>query len=99
MKKKRRLGLSAIDRKGIWKEHMEKIMKIIGIRHDKADIVGGPAEKISHSEIINAIEAMKTGKAAGPSEVNVEMLAASGQVGKENEGTLPKNVGWKRYAR
>ena len=44
-----------------------------------ADMVEG----ISHAEIINAIKAMKTGKAAGPSEVNFEMIVLSGQVGEQ----------------
>ena len=44
------------------------------------DKVEGPVEEIFHSEIINTNEAMKTGKAAGSSKVNVEIIAVSGQV-------------------
>ena len=33
-------------------------------------------ERISHAESINAVKVIKTGKAAGPSEVNVEMIAS-----------------------
>ena len=37
---------------------------------------------------------MKTGKAAGSFEVNVEMIAASSQVGKKGDkGTLPESKG------
>ena len=46
-------------------------------------MVKGSVERISHAEIINAIKAIKTEKAAGPSEVNVDVIAASGQVGEE----------------
>ena len=48
-----------------------------------ADIVEGLVEGISLAEIINAIKAMKTEKASGPSEEIVEMIVASGQVGEE----------------
>jgi len=44
-------------------------------------MVEGPVEKISNTNITNAIKAMKLDKAAGPSEVNFEMIGASGQVG------------------
>ena len=44
------------------------------------DMVKGPVEGISHAEIINAMKAINTAKAAGPSEVNVEMIAACVQV-------------------
>ena len=37
-----------------------------------ADMMKRPVEGIFHTEIINVIKAMKTGKTAGPSEVNVE---------------------------
>ena len=80
-----KLGLSAIDRKRIWKEHMEKIMNEENNWDQvvNADMVEGPVERVSHAEIINAIKTMKTGKAAGPSEVNFEMIAASGEVGEK----------------
>jgi len=42
-------------------------------------MVEGPVEEISHAEIKNAIKAVKPGKAAELSEVNFEMIDASGQ--------------------
>ena len=48
-----------------------------------ADVVEGPVQGISHAEIKHAVKAMKTAKAAGPSDVNAEMIAASGQVKEE----------------
>jgi len=47
----------------------------------KADIIEGPVERISHNEIVKSIESMKTSKAPGPSEVNTEMVIASGDTG------------------
>ena len=41
-------------------------------------MVEGRAKRTFSAEIINAIKAMKTGKAAGP-EVNVKMIAARGK--------------------
>ena len=43
-------------------------------------MVEGPVKKISHAENIDAIKAMKTRKAAEPSEVNFEVVASSDQV-------------------
>ena len=57
-----------------------------------ADMVEGPVHRISHAEIINAIKAMKIGKAAGPSEVNVEITATSGQVREEMMRELGQRV-------
>ena len=42
-----------------------------------ADLVEEPVERISREEVVKALWKMKAGKAAGPSEVSVEMIAAS----------------------
>ena len=47
----------------------------------QADLVEGPAERVSREEVVKALGKMKAGKAAGPSEVSVEMIAASGEIG------------------
>ena len=47
----------------------------------EADLVEGPVERVSREEVVKALGKMKAGKAAGPSEVNVEMMAASGEIG------------------
>ena len=44
----------------------------------EANIVEGPCELISEREVEEAIRNMKVGKAAGPSEIVVEMLKAAG---------------------
>ena len=41
-------------------------------------IIEGPCELISEREVEEAIRNMKVGKAAGPSEIAVEMLKAAG---------------------
>ena len=47
------------------------------------DLVEGPAERVSWEEVVKAIREMKAGKAIGPSEVSVEMIAASGEIGTD----------------
>ena len=46
----------------------------------QADLVEGPFERVSQEEVVKALGKMKAGKAAGPSEVSVEMIAASGEI-------------------
>jgi len=41
----------------------------------------GPIEKVTWEEMTKAIQKMKPGKMAGPSEVSVEMITASGEIG------------------
>ena len=40
----------------------------------------GPVERVSREEVVKAIREMKVEKAAGPSEVNAEMITASGEI-------------------
>ena len=78
-----RLGFIEEDRAKIWKEHMEKIMN----RENNwdqmvdTDVMEGPVERVTSKEITEAMQKMKSGKAAGLSEVSVEMIRASGDVG------------------
>ena len=78
-----RLGFSEEDRAKIWKEHMEKIMNEENEwdRMVETDLVEGIVEKVFHNEIVEAIQTMKSGKATGKSEVSVEMIVASGEIG------------------
>ena len=46
----------------------------------ETDLVKGPVEKVARNEIVEAIQSMKSEKAAGPSEVSVEMIVASGEI-------------------
>ena len=40
----------------------------------------GPVERVSQEEVVKALGKMKAGKAAEPSEVIVEIIAASGEI-------------------
>ena len=78
-----RLSFVKEDREKIWKEHMEKIMN----EENKwghmveTDVIEGPVEKVACNEIVEAMQKMKSGKATGPSEVSVEMIVGSGEIG------------------
>ena len=47
----------------------------------EADMVEGPVEGVTDEEMMEAMNKMKLGKAAGPSEVNMDMIIASGKFG------------------
>ena len=47
----------------------------------ETDLVEGPVEKVAGNEIVEGMQKMKSGKATGPSEVSVEMIIASGEIG------------------
>ena len=63
----------------LWKEHMEKIMNVENEWDQmvEADMVDG----VTDEEVMEAINTMKLGKAVGPSEVNMDMIIASGKFG------------------
>ena len=46
-----------------------------------ADAVEGPIERVMNEEMMEAFKYLKIGKAPGPTEVNVEMILASGDIG------------------
>ena len=78
-----RLVVSEKDRGQLWKKHMEKIINV-GNEWDQmveADMVEGPVEGVTDDEVMEAMNKMKLGKAAGPSEVNKDMIIASGKFG------------------
>ena len=76
-------GFIEEDRAKIWKEHMEKIMNKENEWNDKVqtDVVQGPVEKVARNQIVKAMQRMKSGKATQPSEVSVEIIVASGEIG------------------
>ena len=43
----------------------------------KGDEVEGPVDCVSREEVLQALSEMKTGTAPGPSEVSLELIAAS----------------------
>ena len=78
-----RLSFTEKDRGKVWKEHVERIMNEENEwdQNAEADLVEGPVERVS-GKVVKAMGEMKEGKAAGPSEVCVEMIAASGEIGR-----------------
>ena len=73
----------------LWKDHMEKIMNVENEwdQTAKADIVEGLVEEVTYEEVMEAMNKMKLGKAAGPFEGNMGMIMASG---KFSVGVLKK---------
>ena len=47
----------------------------------EGDAVEGPVVCVSREEVLQALSEMKTGKAHGPSEISLQLIAASGGVG------------------
>ena len=47
----------------------------------KTDVAEGPVEKVARNKIVDTMQKMKSRKATGPSEVSVEMIVASGEIG------------------
>ena len=78
-----RLNFSKKDRGRVSKEHMERIMNEENEwnQNVQSDFVEEPVERVSREEVVKALGKIKAGKAAGPSEVSVEMIAASGEIG------------------
>ena len=74
-----RLVVNEKNREKLWKDHMEKIMKVENEwdQMAKADMV----EEVTYEKVMEAMNKMKLGKAAGPSKVNMGMIMASGKFG------------------
>ena len=47
----------------------------------EGDAVEGPVVYINREEVLQALNEMKTGNTSGPSEISLELIAASGGVG------------------
>ena len=69
------------ERGKVWKDYMERIMNEENYwDHNVEDVAEGPAVCISREEVLQVLHEMKTRKAPGPSEVSLELIAASGEV-------------------
>ena len=81
--KDEKLHFSEKDRGRVWKEHMEEIMNEENEWDHMVEtsVVSGPVECVSKEEVMKAVKDMKTGKASGPSDVSVELISASGEIG------------------
>ena len=71
-----RLVVSEKDRGKLWKEHMEKIMNVENEWDQMVEV--DMVEGVTDEEVMEAMNKMKLGKATGPSEVNMDMIIASG---------------------
>ena len=58
----------------------------------ESDVVKGPVEKAARNEIVEAMQKMKSGKKTGPSEVSVEMIVVSGEIGAKVTTELCQRV-------
>ena len=74
-----RLVVSEKDCRKLWKEHKEKIMSVENEWDQmvEVDMVEGPVEGVTDEKVMEAMNKMKLGKAAGPSEVNMDIIIAS----------------------
>ena len=83
---KGKLCFSEKERCKVWKDYMERIMneEIDWYHNVEGDAVEGPVVGVSREEVREVPQAsneMKIAKAPGPSEVSLELIAASGGVG------------------
>ena len=78
-----RLVVSEKDRGKLWKELMGKIMNVENEWDQMVEVnmIEGPVEGVTDEEVMAAMNKMKLEKAAGPSEVNMDMIIASGTFG------------------
>ena len=62
---------------------MEKILNVENEWNQmaEADMVEGSVEGVTYEEVMKALNKFKLVKAAGPSEVNMDMIMASGKFG------------------
>ena len=63
-----------------------KLEKILNVENEwdqmaEAEMVEGLVEGVTYNEVMKAMNKIKLGKAAGPSEINIGMIMASGKFG------------------
>ena len=79
-----KLCFSKKDEGKVWNDYIERIMgKENDWNHNvEGDAVRGPVVCVCREmEVLQVLSEMKTGKAPGPSEVSLELIADSGDVG------------------
>ena len=74
-----KLCFSETEKGNFWRDYVEMIMNEENDwNHNvEGDAVEGPVFCVSREEMLQALDEMKTGKANGPSEVSLELIAAS----------------------
>ena len=78
-----KLCFSEKERGKIWKDYMERMMNEENdCDHNvEIDTVEGPVVFVCREEVLQALVEMNKGEAPGPSEVSLELIAASRGVG------------------
>ena len=73
-----KLCFSEKERGNVWKDYVERIMnEEDGWDHNvEGDAVQDSVVSVSREEVHQALSEMQTGKAPGPSEVSLELIAA-----------------------
>ena len=90
-----KLSLSEKIRGKVWKDYMERIMKAENEwYHVEGDAVEGPAVCITREEVIQVLNEMETGKSPGPSEVSLELIAASVRVAIQVMSEICQSPRW-----
>ena len=89
-----KLCFSENERGKLWKDYMERI---INEENDwdhnvEGGAVEGPVVCVCREEVLQALNEMKTGKAPGPSEVSLELIAASGGVESQVMAEISQSV-------
>ena len=74
-----KLCLSEKGRGKVWKDYMERIMNEENDwdHNVEEDAVEGPVVCVSRVEILQVLDEIGTGKAPGPSDVSLELIATS----------------------
>ena len=74
-----KLCFSEMDTGEVWMDYMERITNEENyLDHNvEGDVVEGPVVCVSREDVLQALSEVKTSKASGPSEVSLELIAAS----------------------
>ena len=69
------------ERDKVWKDYIERIMNEENDwnRIVEGDAVEGQVVCVNREEVLQALNEINTGKASGPSEVSLQLIAASGE--------------------
>ena len=78
-----KLCFSEKKRDKVWKDYMERIINEDNDwdHNVEGEAVEGPVACVGRDNVLQALNEIKTGNAPGPSEVSLELIAASGGVG------------------
>ena len=91
-----RLCFSGKERGKVWKDYMERIMNEENYydHNVEGDAVEGLVVCVGRENVLQVLNELKTGKAPGPLEVSLELIAASGGVGIKVMAEICQSPGW-----